>query len=822
MKNLQQYLPHLAAIILFIVITFTYFSPVLEGKALRQGDIIHHKGMSKEIVDFREEFHQEPLWTNSMFGGMPSYLISTLYPSNLIRYIDRIISFGLRIPAKFLFLTLLGFYFLLVVGFRLNPWLGIAGAIAFSFSSYFFIIEVAGHNSKAHAIVYIAPILTGIILCFRSKILWGGVITGIFLALQIAAGHPQITYYTLFIILIFGLVHLIKAFKERSLPLFFKIAGVLVIAVVLAVCVNIGYLWPVYEYGKDSIRGKSELSSNQENRTSGLDKAYILNDYSYGIDETFNLVIPNFKGGASSGFDLNSKTYEELRRNNVPNAKQLVQSLPLAYWGNQRSTAGPVYIGAVIFFLFIMGLFIIKGPYKWWLALAVVISIILAWGKNMMPVSDLFIRFFPGYNKFRTVSMILVIAEFAVPLLGILAVHKILENKLKKEEVLKALKYGFYILGGVTLFFSVFPGLFFSFSATIDNQLSSSGWPSQFIQAIQDDRKHLLQTDAFRSFVFIVLTGSVLLAYVFGKIKKSYLVLGLGILFLADMWPVNKRYLNNNNFISKREVKEPFKPTSADLAILQDHDPNFRVLNLTVDTFNEASTSYFHKSIGGYHGAKMRRYQELITHQISRNNMQVLNMLNTKYIIVPGYDNQPVAQRNTNTLGNAWFVKSFKIVDNADVEIEALSDFDAGEEVIIDKRFESLVGDFKYTSDSTAQVELTSYQPNHLIYKSVSDHDELAVFSEIYYDKGWEAYIDGEPVPYFRVNYVLRGMKVPAGAHKIEFIFRPKAYFTGEKISLFSSLLLLLLFAGLSFVEFKKWFFNLRSEEKDLKTELQN
>ena len=813
MKNLQHCLPHLAAIILFIVITFAYFSPMLEGKALRQGDIIHHKGMSKEIVDFREEFHQEPLWTNSMFGGMPSYLISTLYPSNLIRYIDRIISLGFRTPAKHLFLTMLGFYFLLVVGFRLNPWLGIAGAIAFSFSTYFFIIEVAGHNSKAHAIVDIATSLCRCILCSRGKILWGGVITGVFLALQITAGHPQITYYTLFIILIFGLVQLVQAFKERTLPLFFKIAGILAIAVVLAVCVNIGNLWPIYEYGKDSIRGKSELSSNRENGTSGLDKTYILNDYSYGIDETFNLLIPNFKGGASSGFDETSKTYQELK-GRVQNASQLVKYSPLAYWGSQLSTSGPVYIGAVVVFLFVMGLFVIKGPQKYWLAIVVGLSIILAWGKNMMPVSNFFINYFLGPNKFRTVSMILVMAEFAIPLLGMLAVSNMLEKKISKQEFLKAIKFSLYIVGGITLFFTLFPGLLFNFSSSIDDQLINIGWP---IDEIREDRKHLLQVDAFRSLIFVLLTAGLLLTFSFEKIKKHYFILGLAVIMLIDLWPINKRYLNNDNFTTKREVLQPFKPSSADLQILQDQDPNFKVLNLAVNTFNDASTSYYHKSIGGYHGAKMRRYQELITHQISKNNMQVLNMLNTKYIIVPGSDNQPAAQRNTNALGNAWFVKSFKIVENADAEIEALSDFNAGEEAIIDKRFESLVGDFKYTSDSAAQVELISYQPNHLIYKSVSDHDELAVFSEIYYDKGWEAYIDGEPVPHFRVNYVLRGMKVPAGAHKIEFIFWPKAYFAGEKISLLSSVVLLLLLAGLSFANVKKWFKNQKSEEKDLK-----
>lgn len=808
MKNIQlsAVLPHIVAILLFVIISFVYYSPALEGKVLRQGDNLQFQGMAKEIVDYRTEYNKEPLWTNSMFGGMPAYLISTIYTTNLIRYVDKYISLTLHPPVKFLFLTLMGFYLLLVVGFRVDPWLAIAGAIGFSFSTYFFIIEAAGHNTKAHAIAYMAPVLMGIVLSFRGKLIWGGVLTSLFLALQIIANHPQITYYTLLIVFLFGLAYLIQAIRDKTLPQFFKTVGVLVFAVIIAVGVNITSLLLINEYGKVSIRGKSELSDDQGNKTSGLDKDYILNDYSYGIDETMNLFIPNFMGGASGGLDLDSKTYQELERNNVQGAKQIVQYSPLAYWGTQRFTSGPVYIGAVVVFLFVLGLFVIKGPIKWWLASAVVLSIMLAWGKNFMFLSDLFIDYFPGYNKFRTVSMILVIAEFAMPLLGILAIKEILEGKVKKDDLVKALKYTLYIVGGIALFFSVFPGMLLDFTAPIDEQLKSMGWPEQFIQTIHEDRKDLLQGDAFRSLIFVLLTGALIFGFAYNKLKKQYFILTLTVLLLIDFWPINKRYVNNDNFISKREVKEPFKPTSADLSILQDKDISYRVYNLTVDTFNDGSTSWFHKSIGGYHGAKIRRYQDLLTHHISKNNERVLNMLNTKYIIIPREGEGSVAQLNTGALGNAWFVNEFSLVNNPDEEIAALTGFNPAEEAIIDKRFEDFVLDLNLENDSISKIELASYEPNHLVYESASSSEKMAVFSEIYYDKGWNAYIDGEPVPHFRVNYILRALVVPPGKHTIEFKFHPKTYYTGQKISLASSIILLLSLFGLSFMELKKLF----------------
>ncbi len=817
MKNFQfQVLaPHLSAIVIFLILTFVYFSPMLEKKQLRQHDNIQFRGMSKEISDFREHSGKEPLWTNSMFGGMPAYLISVQYKSNLFKYIDRYISLGMKAPAKYVFLSFLGFYFLLVFGFKMNPWLGIVGAIAFGLSSYFFIISAAGHNTKAHALAYMAPVLAGVIIAFRGRILWGGVFTGIALALQISANHPQITYYTLLTVLVFGLVFLIRAFKEKSLALFFKTIGVLSLAVILAIGVNFTSLWLTYEYGKVSIRGKSELSSNQKNKTTGLDKDYILNDYSYGIDETLNLMIPDFKGGASSGFDLKSETYQELRRNNVPNAKQIARQNPLAYWGTQRLVSGPVYIGAVVIFLFFFGLFFVKGPYKWWLLSATLLSIMLAWGKNFMFLSDFFINYFPGYNKFRAVSMTLVIAEITIPVLAMLALKKLLDGNYKKEEGLKALKYSLIIAGGISLFFATLPGLFYNFSAAIDEQLISSGWPQQFIQAVHLDRKHLLQEDSFRSLIFIIFSSGLLFAFLKGWLKSNYVILAFGLLFLADLWPVNKRYLNNDNFESPRMINNSFLPNAADQQILLDEDPDYRVMNLTVRTFNDATTSYLHKSVGGYHGAKMRRYQELITHHISRNNMEVINMLNTKYFILAGQNNQAVVRFNPDALGHAWFVGRLHIVENADYEIAALNEIKTKTEAVIDQRFNELLEGLNLQTDSLATIELKSYAPNYLVYESKSSIEQLAIFSEIFYDRGWNAYIDGVGTPHFRVNYVLRGLRLPPGEHKIEFKFHPQAYYTGEKISLASSVLLLIMLIMMSIKTIKQNPQNISSKKLD-------
>ena len=822
-KIIQVILPHLSAIILFLLISIVYFSPVLEGKKLIQGDMTNYYGMSKEIRDFKEKTGEDVLWTNSMFGGMPSFLISTPNSPNLIKHVHNILNINHIRPLCHVFLYLLGFYIALLI-FGVNPWLSIVGAVAYGFSTYFFIIIGAGHTSKVMSLGYLPVIIAGVYLAFNGKILLGVSLAGLFLSLQLLVNHLQITYYTLLIILIWGIFQFVDAIQKKRVIQFFKPFLFLFLTLVLAIGSNITAIWATYEYGKYSTRSKSELTFDKENKTSGLDKDYILNDYSYGIAETFNLFIPNFVGGSHSNpLGTKSETYNTLKRLNVPNAKQIAEQFP-AYWGPQRSTAGPVYIGAVIVFLFFFGAFLVKGKLKWWLVTAVIFSILLAWGKHLMFLSEFFIDYFPGYNKFRTVSMILVIVEFAMPLLAIFAIKQLVETEIPKVEFNKALKYSLIIAGGLALVFSIVPGLFLNFKSPGDQNLINSGWPNELLNSLRADRKYILQTDAFRSLLFIIFTSAILLVFRFKKISVNIFYVGLGLLILLDLWTVNRRYLNNDNFVTKREAREPYTATKADLDILNDKELDFRVLDLTESTFNSSRTSYFHKSIGGYHGAKMKRYQEIIEFYIGgsiqniintlRNNpdpetinktlsnQQVLNMLNTKYII---YNGNAPPLNNSYALGSCWFVKNYRIVENSDEEILAIGKFNPSEEAIIDQRFKEYLYDYSIQDDSTAIIQLLEYQPNKLLYHSSSNTDQLAIFSEIYYDKGWNVWIDGEPANYFRVNYVLRGMIIPQGSHEIEFKFEPKSYFISRKIALPCSSLLLLLIIGIFIVEIKRW-----------------
>ncbi len=798
--NIKKIIPHVIAIVLFIAISFTYFSPVLQNKTLHQHDVSMFKGASKEIQDFRDKTGKEPLWTNSMFSGMPAYLISVKYPYNFFKTIHKFMGLGLSAPANMMFLLLLGFYILLLA-FKVDPVLSIAGAIAFALSSYFLIVIGAGHNTKVVAIAYMSPLIGGIALAYRRKMLLGALIFAFFFALQLTVNHLQITYYTFLTILIFGFVELYFAFKQKLLKKFLKVTLALVVAAFLAIGANFANLYLTYDYGKDSIRGKTELTSEKENRTSGLDKDYAT-AWSYGVAETFTLLVPDLMGGASGGeLPKSSETYKLIKNSyGQAYANQAIKQMP-TYWGDQPMTSGPVYVGAIIFFLFVLGLIIVKGPIKWWLLFATILSITLAWGKNFMPLTDFFLDYFPGYNKFRAVSMILVIAEFTMPLLGILALKQIFDEKIEKKQLFKALKISLGIVGGLLLIFALLPGMFFDFSAPSDQQYLAQG-AKEFVDAIRHDRETLLQKDAFRSLIFVLLSVIAILAYYFKKLNKTSAYIVFALLFIIDLWPIDKRYLNNDDFISNRKQKEIFQPTPADLQILQDKSLDYRVFNATVSTFNDASTSYFHKSIGGYHGAKMRRYQELIDYQISKQNMAVLNMLNTKYFIIPTKEQGPVVQMNPQALGNAWFVKNYKIVDNADAEIEALTNFNPAETAIVDKRFSNDLKDFK-ASDNSGTIKLEKYEPNYLVYKSSANGKRLAVFSEIYYAKGWNAYIDGKLTPHFRVNYVLRAMIIPEGEHKIEFKFEPKAYSTGNTIELISSILFLLAIVGILYFEFK-------------------
>jgi hypothetical protein len=807
MKNIpiKGAIPYVAAIVLFVVLSLAFLSPLLEGKVLRQDDTIRFKGMSKEISDFREATGEEPLWTNAMFSGMPAYQISTKYKANLTRYIDKIFRLGLPHPADMVFLYMLGFFILLVV-LGVNPWLAIVGSIAYGFSSYFLIILEAGHNSKAHAIGYMAPALAGMILAYRGKYLPGGILTLLFLSLEIRAGHPQITYYLMLLVLVLGITEFVGALRTKTLPHFLKATGILVVVAVIAVLTHITNLWATYEYGNYSIRGKSELTSQQENRTSGLDKDYAT-QWSYGIAETGTLIIPNFHGGASNGkLSTGSNTYKALIENNIPRgqAEELIRNMP-TYWGTQPFTSGPVYIGAIVMFLFVFGLILIKGNFKWWLLAGAILSVLLAWGKNFMPLTDFFLMYFPGYNKFRAVSMTLVIAELAIPILAFVALNEVFKSKKDDGRLLRALKLSLYITGGFVLLFILLPGLFFGFESAGDAQLKQA-YPEWLIQAIMDDRQRILRLDAFRSLVFIVLSAAVIWAFVKGKLKSSYAIGLLALFTLVDMWTVGKRYLTTDDFVSKSKVERPYPMSKASEVILKDKDPNYRVMNFTVDPFADASTSYYHKSIGGYHGAKLRRYQELYDHYVKQNfNLDVLNMLNTKYFIQPDNNNRPSVLPNSEAFGNAWFVQDYLMVEDADEEIDALGKVDLETTAVIDKRFKPLLEGFAPTIDSTAAIKLIEYAPNHLTYQANTSKDQLVVFSEIYYKKGWNAYFDGTPVPHFRVNYVLRGMVLPAGRHLVEFKFEPKVYRVGERISFASSLLVILLVVGYGFYEIRKY-----------------
>jgi hypothetical protein len=804
----RKILPYFTAILVFCVIIVVYFYPALEGKKLSASDVVHFQGMSKEIVDYREKTGEQALWTGNMFGGMPSYQVSVNYSDNLMIFIHKIIRLGFHLPIGMVIIYFLGFYYLLLV-LRINPWLSIAGAIAFAFSSYFFIIFIPGHTSKAYAIGYMAPVLASVIMTYRGKYLQGAILTAFFLALEITCNHPQITYYLLIMVAIYGIIELINHLKGKNIRNFIKASALLLAAALIAVLTNTASLWNTFEYSKFSIRGKTELTSEKENRTSGLEKDYATN-WSYGIPETMTLLIPNFNGGSSQGsLSKNSETYQVLTQNRVPNADKVIDSLPL-YWGTQPSTSGPVYVGAIVFFLFIFSLFYLKGPLKWWGIAVTILSITLSWGKNFMPLTSFFLDYFPLYNKFRSVTMILVMAELSMPMLAFIALDNFIKSN-EKQKALKYLLYSLYIVGGVLLFFILLGSSLFSFTSAND---SIMGIPDWLQPALVADRQDMFRNDAIRSLIFVLLTFGILWAYLKNKIKLTYIFLLIPLLILVDMWPVNKRYVNNDDFVRKSLADNPYQPSKADQAILQDKDPSYRVYDLNEAFDGSARTSYFHKNLGGYHGAKMRRFQELVDQNLIRErvaiasafnnnntgeldgimkNLSAFNMLNTRYFIIS--DNAPPL-KNPYALGNAWFVKDYKIVNNADEEIAAVEHFSPDSLAIIDKRFESDLKGFSPSVNGNSKISFDSYSPDILKYHYSAASDQLAVFSEIYYPKGWNAYIDGKKTSHFRADYVLRAMILPTGDHQLEFRFEPRSYYTGQKVSLAASLLTILLTLG--------------------------
>ena len=810
-KNLlHKSTPYLIAIVLFLLISVVYFSPVLEGKKLQSSDGTQFKGMSKEIVDYRQATGKEALWSNNMFSGMPAYLTSTLYPGEMFAKVQRAIT-GISQPVMILTFSFL-FFFVLCILLDIGVWPAFAASLSYGFMTFTFVVMVTGHLTKAHALTYTSLIVAGILVAYKKNKIGGSLITALGLTWMLSANHLQMTYYVAILVLILGITYLIFAIKEKTLPDFAKTTVLLLVAALFAVGTNFSRLYTTYEYGKYSMRGQSELSLNGENKTSGLDQNYIL-DYSYDLGEAMTAFIPRFKGGGmSEPLSTSSETYKFIAESQGAGpAKKMVEGGMPMYWGSQPISGAPFYFGAVLCFLFVLGLFLVKGKDKWWLLAVFVFSLLLSLGKNFSLLTNIMLDAFPGYNKFRDVKNIIVIEQFAMALLGALAIKEVYQRKISDAEFMKGLKYSFAITGGVALIFALVPGLAGSFSGSSDAQYLQMGWPQKLIDALMADRQSALRTDAFRTFIFVALAAAGLWAYWNKKIKAQYAIVLWVALIVVDMWPVDKKYFNNEHFTSPREVAAPFQEAPVDKEIKKDKDLYYRVLNLQ-NPFADARTSYFHKSVGGYHGAKMGRYNELTKYDITpemqsliagfkqpasidsvMSTLPVINMLNTKYFI---YDLKQPPLANPHALGNAWLVKEVKEVDNADQEITSLKNFDPKTTAIVNKGFEKELGGYKNGSGE-GEINLTEYKPNYLKYEAnVNGGAQLAVFSEIYYPKGWISFIDGKETEHVQANFVLRAMVIPAGKHEIEFRFEPKSYYMGNNVSMASSILLLLAIAG--------------------------
>ncbi|MGY0426191.1 MAG: hypothetical protein ACWIPI_05085, partial [Polaribacter sp.] len=766
--KIKKIVPYAVAIIIFVLASIVYFHPVLEGQKLNQSDITQFTGMVKEINDFRAENHKEPYWTGASFSGMPAYPISAYYPNDLVRNIDKILRFLPR-PADYTFLYFLSF-FVLMMALKVDWKLAILGALGFGFSTYLIIIFGAGHNAKAHAIAYMPLVLAGILWVFRKKYVLGFMVTGLAMALEIYTNHIQMTYYLGFCILILGIVEFITALKEKKLPSFAKQAAIILAAVALGIGANAPRLLAMKEYSDYSTRGKSELTINLDGSkkiaTKGLDKDYIT-QYSYAKLETFNLFIPRFMGGGTvEKLNKNSNFYQLLEKKAGRKVADDYSRQVLTYWGDQPIIEAPAYIGAVFFFLFFLGILLVKGKWKQWLVAATVFSILLSWGRNFEIITNFFIDYVPLYNKFRAVSSIQVIAELCVPLLGILALKEFFLSKITTKEKENALKKAVFIFGGLIIVGFLFAHIFATFEGLRDNNYSKL---PGLIDAVIADRKSMLLIDTIRALVLVFLSGGVLWLFLKGKLKQNFAIIGLAVFILFDLISVDKKYVNESDFKPARKIDKPFTASAADKLILKDKS-HFRVINFTVDPMNDGSTSYFHESIGGYHAAKMMRYQELYQYQIAKKNMnmEVLNMLNTKYFIVKGAKETPEAQQNPNANGSVWFVNNLVSVQTANEEIKALDSLNTKKTAVIrEQDFDKMQANFTTSlqKDSTAVIQLVNYNVSEITYQSKTKKEEFAVFSEIYYKDGWNAYVDGKLTPHYRVNYVLRGMMIPTGKH---------------------------------------------------------
>lgn len=812
---------HLAVIAIFVAICFFFLTPAFQGKTLGQSDVIGAQSTQKEVMDYRAK-DTTILWTNQIFGGMPTFQIWAPYPDNITTHIVTAIKTTFPNPVDTVLILLLGTYFLFIV-LKLNPWLAAAGAIAFTFSSYNIILLVAGHSNQAFAIAFFAPVLASIILILRGKYILGGSLLALFLAMEIRANHVQMTYYLLLSLIILMGIELYHAIKNKNLQTYLKSLAYIGAATLLALAVNASSLWSTYDYGTETIRGKSNLTQTAAEPSSGLDREYAY-QWSQGVGECFTFLIPNAYGGGSGTevLDQTSETAKVLIAKGIPEdqavnyTRQITGGVPgmTTYWGNKPGTAGPYYFGAVVCFLFLFGLLIVKNRVKWWLLATVILTMLLSFGRNMPFLSDIFFNYFPLYNKFRAVESILAVASICFPILAFLAIQEIIEAK-DKTFLIKKLMLSLYIVGGITLVFAVLPDLILSFKA--EDQAAGISTLTQAFQnnaamandvanAIVKDRISLARMDAIRSLIFVLLTFGLVWAFLKHKVNALTLSIVLLALTLIDMWQIDKRYLKNENFQDKIEVDQALKPREVDQFIIKDKDPDYRVFDATADFRSDSFNPFFHKSITGYSAARLKRYEELYLSQFTKSiNQDVLDMLNTKYIISADPKTQNVSMHvNETACGHAWFVKSIKYAENADQEMQAISSFDPKNEAIVDKQYKTAIDEKTLGNDPASKIDLVSYSPDHMVYQSGSTASQIAVFSEIYYSKGWKMLIDGVEKPYFRANYVLRAAQIPVGNHKIEFIFHPTSYYAGEKISLAGSILLVLALGGAVYTETRK------------------
>ena len=824
-SSIKKCLPDVLAVLLFAILAFAYFFPAdIEGRILYRHDASAGRGAGQEGIEYREKTGERSRWTNALFGGMPTYQMAPSYGSTEV-LTKAVNAYHLWLPENvwYVFAYLLGFYILLRA-FDFRQHLAALGSIIWAFSTYFLIIIAAGHIWKVWALAYLPPMIAGIVLAYRGKYLWGLLLTAIFTAFEINANHVQMTYYYLFIILLMGIAWLVEAIKEKQMARFLKATGVVALGAAIGVCINLSNLYHTWEYSQESMRGKSELvkqnSSNQTN--SGLERDYIT-QWSYGIGETWTLLVPNTKGGASMSLSQSEKAMEHAQSDFMPIYQQLGQ-----YWGEQPGTSGPVYVGAFVLMLFILGLLIVKGPMKWALLAATILSILLSWGKNFMGFTDFFLDYVPMYAKFRTVASILVIAEFTIPLLAMLALKELMDKPELLKPRMKYVGISFLLTGGIALLFAVMPSMFFDSFISSSELRAIQSLPAEYIQPLvanlTEMRKAVFTADAMRSFYIILVGTGVLLAVVFGKLKKEYAVGIILVLCLVDLWTVNKRYLNDDMFVPEAEREAPQAKTQTDELILRDQSLDYRVLNLASNTFNENETSYYHKSIGGYHAAKLRRYQEMIEQYISPEMQAlfgavskaggdmtqvngdsiypVLNMLNTKYFIFPLEGGQTVPIQNPYVYGNAWLVDKLSYVSNANEEMDAVGKIDLRHEAVADAKFKEQLGE-AVVQDTASTVQITGYEPNRLNYEVNSGKGGVLVFSEIYYP-GWTATVDGEPVELGRVNYILRAMNIKPGKHQVELAFFPKTVKTTETIAYVAYVLLLLLMIGMGVMYWRK------------------